>query len=799
MIEKKGTQSKQYSKEVNNNKGSLQTKNAYSALKTDNSKYKSSNSSKLPMSQWPSRNPKPMVITPSSISKGRDEEASNNNIESSEKVTPINQTAVQSQQTQTQVIPIGVKNVADATSEFGGDIKNAWEDTWGKNAEERSLIDKIWHFAGLASGEATEFSLQLGTELAAGTTNLAFQGASQLVNEISPELAEDIRDFGQNSSQAMREGGYILADIGGDIVTSGIDTTKDTMDNMSSAASDSWLDVKSIWKDIWGKDAPDREFDDKMWDFAAKMAGEGTELLFQLGTEINIGATQFLTQGASRIADEYSPELAEDIRNYGDIVSDKIRETGYIVADIGGDIVDTGIDTIKETWENTQQAREDYGDDMREQLSNAWEDWCTGSRDGKKRDKLDIIIDLLGGAAGSTMTLKAKLKTDAASGIISFLSEGTGRIADEFSPEAGHNIRNGGDFIAKMTRLLGYTGAEIGGDVVHGALSGDSIADPNLSQSIGAIGVGFTPLGPIADIRDLITGFNSGDVPRAGLALIGAFPLLGEVGKYGDEITGGIKYLDDYAKLLGDSKELIKIAEEMPELADSLLKPAVIDAFADNSEALIKLAQNPDKLKKLLENVELLNQMIDDYKILELVLNNLDALDELVEYTGNLNELLETSEEPEVFLDYDSFRTANKGKYTFNGLIEAWNKYKLDNNIKTNDTSLREQFMGGTPSKTSKTGKEVIARMSGEGHIKIVNGEMEFYSQGAEKWFPLDQADMSHIKAAVTWWNEEGRKYGPKSKEVREFMLNSNNYYLEHYSINRSQGATLEGYLPPLE
>ena len=46
---------------------------------------------------------------------------------------------------------------------------------------------------------------------------------------------------------------------------------------------------------------------------------------------------------------------------------------------------------------------------------------------------------------------------------------------------------------------------------------------------------------------------------------------------------------------------------------------------------------------------------------------------------------------------------------------------------------------------------------------------------------------MAHIKDAVVWWNEKGRFYGAKAPEVRAFMLDSNNYYLELYSINRSQ------------
>lgn len=59
---------------------------------------------------------------------------------------------------------------------------------------------------------------------------------------------------------------------------------------------------------------------------------------------------------------------------------------------------------------------------------------------------------------------------------------------------------------------------------------------------------------------------------------------------------------------------------------------------------------------------------------------------------------------------------------------------------------------------------------------------------------------MSHIEDAVSWWSREGRKFGPKSKEVREWMLDSNNYELEYYKIKRSRGGKLnETYKPPLK
>ena len=118
---------------------------------------------------------------------------------------------------------------------------------------------------------------------------------------------------------------------------------------------------------------------------------------------------------------------------------------------------------------------------------------------------------------------------------------------------------------------------------------------------------------------------------------------------------------------------------------------------------------------------------------------------------------------------------------------------------KVKTESKRLKYMGKTPSKTSRTGKEVIERMKGEGKIRTVRGKQQFMASNG-KWYDISEADMAHKVDAVHWWNTVGRKYGAKSKEVRNFMLDSDNYYLEHYSINRSQGAKLdEEYLPPLK
>lgn len=113
--------------------------------------------------------------------------------------------------------------------------------------------------------------------------------------------------------------------------------------------------------------------------------------------------------------------------------------------------------------------------------------------------------------------------------------------------------------------------------------------------------------------------------------------------------------------------------------------------------------------------------------------------------------------------------------------------------------SLREQYLGRTPGKNSRTGKEVQERMRKEGKLRDGPDGPEFKASN-DRWYPLKDADMSHNTDAVKWWNETGREFGAKSKEVRDWMLESKNYTLEHYGINRSAGAKLpDRYLPPLK
>ena len=137
---------------------------------------------------------------------------------------------------------------------------------------------------------------------------------------------------------------------------------------------------------------------------------------------------------------------------------------------------------------------------------------------------------------------------------------------------------------------------------------------------------------------------------------------------------------------------------------------------------------------------------------------------------------------------------------TYNLHVKEWASYFVGKvrvyvhngkgNHKPKAKSKRLEYMGKTPGKKSKTGREVIERMRGEGKIRDTSGGMEFKA-GDGKWYPIKDADMAHTTDAVSWWNKGGYKHGPKSKQAREFMKDSNNYTLEHYSINRSQGAKL--------
>lgn len=90
--------------------------------------------------------------------------------------------------------------------------------------------------------------------------------------------------------------------------------------------------------------------------------------------------------------------------------------------------------------------------------------------------------------------------------------------------------------------------------------------------------------------------------------------------------------------------------------------------------------------------------------------------------------------------------------------------------------------------------------MKSEGLIKQGDNGLLFYDKEKKAWYDISEADMGHKTDAVKYWNKVGRKFGPKSKEVRQWMLNSDNYELQHYSSNRSNGAKLtDRYKKPIK
>jgi len=140
-------------------------------------------------------------------------------------------------------------------------------------------------------------------------------------------------------------------------------------------------------------------------------------------------------------------------------------------------------------------------------------------------------------------------------------------------------------------------------------------------------------------------------------------------------------------------------------------------------------------------------------------------------------------------------RSASKGKNASKG-----HNAKTSSGKGPKKKSLREQYLGRTPGKNSRTGRDVQARMRKNGELKEdpLTGKTIFKASDG-KWYPLKKADMAHRTDAVKWWNSTGRKYGAKSPRVREWMLKPKNYKLDHYSLNRSAGAKLKDrYLPPL-
>ena len=121
--------------------------------------------------------------------------------------------------------------------------------------------------------------------------------------------------------------------------------------------------------------------------------------------------------------------------------------------------------------------------------------------------------------------------------------------------------------------------------------------------------------------------------------------------------------------------------------------------------------------------------------------------------------------------------------------------------------------MGKTPSKDSSVGKKVVEYMESLGdYVRRDNdGNPKWIkSLTDDKWYKFSDMDMSHKNAsfenllyekanivevghkdAVEKWNTELKYTGARSTEVKNYMNDPDNYYLEYKSYNRSEGAKL--------
>jgi len=111
---------------------------------------------------------------------------------------------------------------------------------------------------------------------------------------------------------------------------------------------------------------------------------------------------------------------------------------------------------------------------------------------------------------------------------------------------------------------------------------------------------------------------------------------------------------------------------------------------------------------------------------------------------------------------------------------------------------LRRQYMGQNPKTNSPTYRSVVERMRAAGKIVGEGADAKVLASDGT-WIPLDEADLSHTKDAMKYWNETGKYWGERHPKVREFMLDPGNYVLDKPGPNRSAGAKLKGagYDPP--
>jgi hypothetical protein len=112
--------------------------------------------------------------------------------------------------------------------------------------------------------------------------------------------------------------------------------------------------------------------------------------------------------------------------------------------------------------------------------------------------------------------------------------------------------------------------------------------------------------------------------------------------------------------------------------------------------------------------------------------------------------------------------------------------------------TLRRQYMGQKPKTNGPTYRAIVERMRAEGKIVGEGADAKVLASDGT-WIPLDEAELSHTKDAMRYWNETGKYWGERHPKVRDFMLDPDNYVLDKPGPNRAAGAKLKdvGYDPP--
>jgi hypothetical protein len=108
-------------------------------------------------------------------------------------------------------------HMKDAVVEGASDIKESWDNNFGKNSSaDRSFFDKVFDFGGKVTGEVTELAYTGGAELLSGTTQIATDGISRIAGAFSPDAANKIDNFGSMTSNFIRVAGNKYADLAGE-------------------------------------------------------------------------------------------------------------------------------------------------------------------------------------------------------------------------------------------------------------------------------------------------------------------------------------------------------------------------------------------------------------------------------------------------------------------------------------------------------------------------------------------------------------------------------------------------------